>query len=299
MARHNAEYEELLPTRDSLDSDEQSPTGLEDEKQWRRERTTTASSSGGTRAAAASPLFLWVGALVLVIACTDLVALLYVGHLSRTVFQDKDFASHLEYASPYIGLKELYESGAVNKTEVDPITVRPRVSAQVFANDTDRLAPRGEHDYWHTRYGRMSPNERHLHVTSDIHTIVQFRAIDFGMEDCHLVFSLPPPDTPLEAGASFAMSPAARFDVFRLDAQKPIDVKTLSHRTRPPVLGRVAHAVEPRADGGETLIHRFPCAWSSLHAFAVACAQGTDCMLDVWSSHNTTYGVNLVQHQTV
>ncbi|KAI0370714.1 hypothetical protein BV20DRAFT_238967 [Pilatotrama ljubarskyi] len=292
VRRHEgAEYEELLSRSDSLDSSEQT-TSSPTEKEWVSERITSSNTSR------VPPLLLWLGALVLIIALTDFLALAYVAHLSRTVFQDKDFTANLEYASPYIGLKELYESGAVNASKIDPITIRPRVSAQVFVDEPDRLPPRGEHDYWHDRYGMMSPNERRLRVTPNVHTIVQYRAIDFGMEDCHLVFTLPALGVPLEAGASFEMNPASRFDVFRLDTQRPIDVRKLSYRTRPKVLEKVATGVVPRVDG-ETLIHRFPCPWSSLHVFEVACAEGTECLVDAWSSQNTTYGVNMIQHQTV
>ena len=121
-----------------------------------------------------------------------------------------------------------------------------------------------------------------------IHTVVQFRAIDFGMEDCHPVLTLPPAGVPLEQGASFAMHPASRFDVFRLGTDKPIDIKKLSYRTKPKVAEKVA-TLEARVNG-DTLMHRFPCAWSSLHTFEVACAEGSECLLDTWSSQNTTYG---------
>ena len=85
-----------------------------------------------------------------------------------TVFQDKDFAGTLEYANPYIGLEELYQSGKVNSSYIEPIIIRPRISAQVFVEDPDRLAPRGEHDYWHETWGMLSPNERRLHVTPTV-----------------------------------------------------------------------------------------------------------------------------------
>ncbi|OSC98581.1 hypothetical protein PYCCODRAFT_1439091 [Trametes coccinea BRFM310] len=301
VRRHpaQAEYEELLSKRDSLDSDETqlaSPTGSNEEKPWHSDRD--GPSDDADRRAAVSPLALWLGALVLVIACTDLGALLYVGYLSRTVFQDKNFAANLEYASPYIGLDELYASGKVNASKVDPITIRPRISAQVFVNEPGRLAPIGERDYWHKTYGRMSTHERRLQVTPEIHTIVQYRAIDFGMEDCHLVFTLPPLGVPLEKGASIEFNPSSRFDIFRLDSERPIDLHKLSYKTRPKVLEKVAAGVNPRVDE-ETLIHRFPCPRASLHVFEVACADGSDCMIDTWSSHNTSYGINVIQHQTI
>ena len=73
-----------------------------------------------------------------------------------------------------------------------------------------------------------------------------------------------------------------------LSAERPIDVQTLSYRTKPKVTERVA-TVEARVSG-ETRIHRFPCPWSSLHVFEVTCAEDSECLLDVWSSQNTTYG---------
>ncbi len=115
-----------------------------------------------------SPLLLWLAGAVLLVACIDLLSLAYIWRMSGTVFQDKDFAANLEYADPYIGLTELYASGRVNASPIDPILIRPRVSAQVYVDRPDRLAPRGERDYWHATWGTLSPNERHLHVTPNV-----------------------------------------------------------------------------------------------------------------------------------
>ncbi|TFK82237.1 hypothetical protein K466DRAFT_578243 [Polyporus arcularius HHB13444] len=278
MAHHDVEYEELPTKRDSLDCEDVEPSSPEKGEHIPR-------------------LLLWLAAAVVLVACTDLIALAYVARMFGTVFQDKDFALNLEYANPYIGLKELYELGMVNLSQIAPILIRPRVSAQVFVDQPDKLAPRGEHDYWDETWGMLSPNERRLHVTPNVHTIVQFRAIDFGMEDCRLVFTLPKLGAQLEDHASFSMHPSSRFDVFRLAVERPIDVKKLSYRTKPKVAEKVA-TLQARMDG-DTLIHQFPCPWSSLHVFEVACAEGSECMVDTWSSQNTTYGVNMYQHQTV
>ncbi|KAH9850943.1 hypothetical protein C2E23DRAFT_886981 [Lenzites betulinus] len=298
MPSREAEYEVLLSRGDSLDNDSeqsQSSPPRDDEKAWLHSPTSAGPSSTPTTS---TSLTRWLGALVLLVGLTDIAALAYTARLASTVFAPKDFAARLEYASPYIGLPELYESGQVNASALEPITIRPRVSAQVFPNEPDRLAPRGEHDYWHEVFGQMSPNERRLRVTNDVHTVVQFRAIDFGMEDCRLVLTLPALGEPLERGASLEMTPGSHLAVYRLNAQGPIDVKTLSHRTKPPVQYKVA-TVEVDGKGGETEMYRFPCPWSSLHVFEVVCAQGTECFLDAWSSHNTTYGVNMIQHQTI
>ena len=108
------------------------------------------------------------------------------------------------------------------------------------------------------------------------------------MEDCQLVFTLPALGAPLENPAWFTMDAGSRFDVFRLAAERPLDVKKLSYRTKPKVSQKVAtlHA-HPNE---ETEIYRFPCPRASLHVFEIACAEGSDCFLDAWSSQNTTYG---------
>ena len=108
------------------------------------------------------------------------------------------------------------------------------------------------------------------------------------MEDCHLVFNLPKLDVPLEEHASFAMNPRSRFDVFRLEAARPIDVQKLSYRTKPKVIEKVA-TLEAQVDA-DTLIYRFPCPRSSLHTFEVACAEGSECFLDAWSSQTGIHG---------
>ena len=119
-----------------------------------------------------SPVLLWLAAAVCIVACVDLVALTFIWRMFGTVFQDKDFAGTLEYANPYIGLEELYQSGKVNSSHIEPIVIRPRISAQVFVEDPDRLAPRGEHDYWHETWGMLSPNERRLHVTPTVSALL-------------------------------------------------------------------------------------------------------------------------------
>ena len=121
-----------------------------------------------------------------------------------------------------------------------------------------------------------------------VHTVAQFRALDFGMEECSLVIQLPGNGDRVESKEPFLFHPLSALDVFRLDAPKPLDVRKLSYSTRPQRREQVA-TVTPRA-GGETPVARFPCVWGSLHTFEVACSSSSDCLVDIWSSQNTTYG---------
>ena len=110
----------------------------------------------------------WLGAAVVLVGCIDILALTYTYHLLGTVHQDRYFASTLEYANPYIGLEELYQSGRVQPSTLEPILVQPRVASQIYVDDLDKVAPRGEHDYWSESWGTMSSNERHVFVTPQV-----------------------------------------------------------------------------------------------------------------------------------
>ena len=83
----------------------------------------------------------------------DLIAFTYVCHMFNTVFEDKRISGDVEFANPYIGLKELYESGQLVSSKIEPIINRPRLSAQIFVNEPDRPAPRGERDHWIDGWG--------------------------------------------------------------------------------------------------------------------------------------------------
>ena len=111
-----------------------------------------------------------IGAIVFV-TLTDSVAILYLAHANATIFRDKDFASKLEYADPYIGLKEMYSNGRASNVKIDPIVLRPDISAQVFTQEPYKVAVRGEHDYWDEEGARLSPNERRVHVSPNVCTI--------------------------------------------------------------------------------------------------------------------------------
>ncbi|KAI0643351.1 hypothetical protein C8Q79DRAFT_915164 [Trametes meyenii] len=219
-----------------------------------------------------------------------------MSRIMNTVYADVG-TTDLEFASPYYGLAELYASGTINASHIDPILNTPRVVAQVFSDRPGELAPVGEHDTFNKVFGTLSPHEKHLQVSPNTHTIAQFRTFDFGMEDCALMLRLPGPDDRIESAEPFRFNELSVLDVFRLDAPKPLDVRTLSFNTRPPARDKVA-TVAPHA-GGETDVARFPCAWGTLHTFEVRCAPGSDCLLDVWSSQNTTWGIYMYQHQTI
>jgi len=114
-----------------------------------------------------------------------------------------------------------------------------------------------------------------------------------------LAIRIPYSDGELEGGARFSLSEGSKLDIYALDEPKSINVQRLSWASRPPRRERVA-TVESKS-GEEITVSWFACPWSSLHTFEIACADGqtVDCMVDVWTSQNKTWGAFMYQHQTV
>ena len=110
------------------------------------------------------------------------------------------------------------------------------------------------------------------------------------MENCSLAIRIPYSDSELEGGAGFSLGEGSKFDIYALDEPKPVNVQKLSWVSRPPRRERVAIA-EPKA-GEETTLSWFACPWNSLHTFEIACADegAVDCLVDVWTSQNKTWG---------
>jgi len=241
----------------------------------------------------------WVYAAIVtlaIIVATDIFFMAYAFHVIRHEYMPKN-VNMLELANPYIGLRALYESGMVNASKIDPILVPPLINAQVYRDHPNRLASNVEHDYYTAPYGTMSPHERHLEINDSVLTIVQFRAIDFGMEECSMVVGLPGLHDTIEGDSPFRFREGSVVDVYTLDAPRPLEMGQLSWRTRPSRREKVASVF--LHSGMESIVARFPCPWGSMHTFELACAHGSSCGIDVWSSQNTTWGIYMYQHQTV
>ncbi|KAF9228294.1 hypothetical protein BS17DRAFT_745630 [Gyrodon lividus] len=237
----------------------------------------------------------WVVVLLLTVWLTDVGGFLYVYRTFQNVYADTS-AANLEAGNPYIGLDALYRSATVNSSEIEPFVTLPRVTAQVFRSRPQEPSPRGIEVAIYP-HGTLTPNEKHLHVDRDTNSILQFRTIDFGMERCSLVIGLPMGDNELEGNATFGFQESSTLDVYRLNRLGSVEVRKLTWRSRPErqdIIGTVT----PIA-GQETIISWFPCKSGSLHTFEVACHEGSDCLVDVWSSQNKTWGVYLYQHQTI
>ena len=113
-------------------------------------------------------------------------------------------------------------------------------------------------------------------MTPKVSTIVQFRAIDYGMENCSLAL------TPTSAGGSaladvdldvWTLADAPQRPGRRLNAN--LDVRTLTWASRPP---RKEHVGVLKVVGGETRM--FTCPSGSYHTLEITCAM-RGCDVDI------------------
>ncbi|KAF8193014.1 hypothetical protein BJ912DRAFT_807873, partial [Pholiota molesta] len=119
---------------------------------------------------------------------------------------------------------------------------------QVFEDDPKRHL---------TNTGTVSPEDRL------ISTIVQFRAVDYGMERCELNIRISPSTTKL-------LTRPTKISLYQLaSAEHPLDTKALSFSNRPSRLATVA--IIPITPSSSVQWKReFKCAWDSILTFEIS-----------------------------
>ena len=113
-----------------------------------------------------------------------------------------------------------------------------------------------------------------------VSTVAEFRAIDYGMEDCQLLLIAPAIISP---NSTLHLGPGENWvNIWRLDASFPMDKKTLSWNTRP---SRIRQLDKVAMAPGMNYTYQFPCPSDSLHAFEFSAAdESTDV---VWSQDHS------------
>ena len=130
--------------------------------------------------------------------------------------------------------------------------------------------------------------------SSQTTTIIQFRAMDFGMEECSLMLHLPNPRGYSGSNDTLAISDTPQLQICRLDTTRFLDTKTVTWASRPRCSEPQTRFTAVVGKEYEILSH-FPCPWGTYHSFEVTCAGSEgesvdDCLVDVWSNHNHTWG---------
>jgi len=206
----------------------------------------------------------------------------------------RDALRRLRRPSQYIGLDEVIRPSP-------PIPVQfnnyPIVVASVDNHKQDVLFEVDARRFM-SPSGMISSEARRVLVTDTVSTVVQFRAIDYGMEICELHVDLPRllPNTTSYPGQNAMVS------LFRLSASLPVDVKTLSRDTRPARLFKVAD-IQLSSEGISRWRRKMACASEEVLSFELA-SFGSDygCHVEWWQDREDPSGnpgIYITQHATV
>ncbi|THH33316.1 hypothetical protein EUX98_g872 [Antrodiella citrinella] len=175
-----------------------------------------------------------------------------------------------EVASSYIAFEEAYKSGRynVNGTNVPPTMVFPLVLAQLNQSDPDKSYI-DTHSFI-SRIGTIYPSDRHVLVSPKESTIAQFYAGDYGMERCTIKIMFP------ELNAQILPSGSASIQVWRVKAQRKLDIHSLSWKKRPE---RESIVASWKVHNNQTMESaEFVCPSGSYQTFELACGgSSNDC----------------------
>ncbi|KAF8195074.1 hypothetical protein BJ912DRAFT_900968 [Pholiota molesta] len=230
----------------------------------------------------------------------DIIAFIFIGKLLLDASQSIEGVENMEFRNPYIGLDELYGSQRINVSRYAALVNEPRLAVQISPAHPDKVFPFDVHR-WLSDFGLLSPPDRHLQVSSksEIHTVVQFSVLDYGMENCALAIRLPlRGDTLPHPFLLPSMLDTVPLQICEVDAKRPLKERLISWSTRPTCL-RLLGVVEARI-GEETETERFFCKSGSFLGYQISCAENSpQCEIDVWTNQNKTWGIFIKQYQSI
>ncbi|KZV71942.1 hypothetical protein PENSPDRAFT_629405 [Peniophora sp. CONT] len=173
----------------------------------------------------------------------------------------------------------------------------PILTAPVDSADVNKVFPVDSKQYM-PNVGTISPRQLHVLVKDTISTVVQFRALDWGMEKCEVRLSLPA----LTSDALVRPGHVVTLSLYRLNITQQLDASTLTYATRPQRVTKVAEI--DLKHGEEVIWHRnFACSMDQLLTFEVACSvnedDGSGCSVEWWQGITEPKpAIYMIQHST-
>lgn len=239
-------------------------------------------------------LTLIVVAILSILIAIDIAAYAYIARLLTSQVVTDDLA----FKSSYVGLDELYKFGGLKPSHYNRTLNMPRTAIQVNRNEPDKFSFPHSHQ-WLSNFGTLAPPDRHLQVSNSVRTLLQFRVLDFGMEKCTLALRLPalgdklPHPYRLGDGSAQEIS----LHVCQLDYARTLSER-VTWNNKPRCLKGVT--IMRGVAGTEVESEPFSCASGSHLAYEISCTEDNpNCLVDVWSNQNATWGMFLYQYQTL
>ena len=147
-----------------------------------------------------------------------------------------------------------------------------------------------------TSFGTAFPEARHIIVNSSVRvlpslrdtsdsdiniqisTVMQVRTLDYGMEDCRIAVTLPPPRE-LDSILSETQGASPSLNIWLLDSTKRADLRQMTYRTRPARVRQLGAFDITKGGNGTT--EGYDCASGMPYYVELECV-GDGCELDFW-----------------
>ncbi|KZV85751.1 hypothetical protein EXIGLDRAFT_775289 [Exidia glandulosa HHB12029] len=195
----------------------------------------------------------------------------------------------LRRPNAYIGLERITFPP---NTTFPPILNLPLATYNFSPDDPSRRLTEDDRHHM-TEEGMVVPEDYHVTVSATRSTVMQFRAMDWGMEKCVLHLVVPAVN---HAGANVSMGESTIVDVWKLNDT----VEILPHISakKAPARSALLASLRFRAADSAGAID-FNCTSGSFPTFEFSCgAKSADCLLDFWQAakRGKENGFYLMQH---
>ncbi|KDR69098.1 hypothetical protein GALMADRAFT_215387 [Galerina marginata CBS 339.88] len=211
------------------------------------EKMSTDSIETGTQNITEIPKrYLWINQFFfLVITICTLVDVALIGSIAWRNAQQGDTKissiDNLKIGNPYINLEALYREANISVPRYDPVINVGQGLVQVSLTDPHKVIP----EYTETgnlSIGHIARFRRHLIATPTISTVAQFRIMDFGMESCSLVITVPDEITTRDT----IVGPTGKsvvVHIHQIEVQNRLNLRKLSRSLLPPTRKHIASMV--------------------------------------------------------
>ncbi|KAK0235553.1 hypothetical protein EDD85DRAFT_78212 [Armillaria nabsnona] len=189
------------------------------------------------------------------------------------------------HPNQYINFDSVFRDRPVKEISHERTIVNfPDVVALVYETDATRHVYEDTSRQWRATLGTVFPDDRHIIVSAAVSTVVQFFHLDYGMENCSLMLSVPPPSHGFDP--EVIIQEGSSIDVWLLES-------TWSERLVRVAAGEVAPQRKTlvatiQTEGNQTVatVENFLCPSGDLTLFEIACAKSSNgpCHLEFWQN---------------
>lgn len=168
-----------------------------------------------------------------------------------------------------------------------PITNFPDIVLQVDLIDTKRVM-REDHRTLHTDTGTIYTDDRHVLITREVSTVIQFRHLDFGMEHCKMITAAP---TYHPANKNIS----GVIDVWLLDTSTEISRQMTHSWTSAPKRHRLLDSLTVNHSMSSVL--QFDCHSNEFTTLEFSCQSTSECDVDFWQDkrQHPIRGIYIIQ----